>query len=513
MSEKITPKGWAIAPLGDICVEKVEQREPGDDAVPYIDIGSIDRGTKAIGELPHVTRTDAPTRARQSVRARDVLVSMTRPNLNAVALVPQNLDGAIASTGFDVLRPIEILSEWVFNRVRSHDFVAGVSEGLQGVVYPAIRPHDVRKHECPIPPLPEQKRIVEAIESYFSRLDDTVATLERVQRNLKRYRASVLKAAVEGRLVPTEAELARTEGRDYEPASALLHDGDREKSAQKKRAGRLWGAGVVPELHDVERAALPEGWCWAKVRDLGPVPGEVVQVGPMSMRSKDFAETGVTVLNVGCVQWGYIDESRAHRLPAPQAEKFGRYRVESGDVLFTRSGTVGRTAVARQQHSGSLITFHLLRARPSADRCLPEYLQIVFEGAPHVRRQTREASIGTTRAGFNTMLLALLDVPLPPLAEQRRIVDEVARLLSEVDDTRACVTRDLRRCARLRQSILKWAFEGKLADQDSSDEPASALLERIRLQTSASRQSASDADDRRRRRRGSRSSVRAKNPP
>lgn len=105
------PKGWAIAPLGDICVEKVEQREPGDDAVPYIDIGSIDRGTKAIGELQHVTRTDAPTRARQSVRAGDVLVSMTRPNLNAVALVPRHLDGAIASTGFDVLRPMEVLAE------------------------------------------------------------------------------------------------------------------------------------------------------------------------------------------------------------------------------------------------------------------------------------------------------------------------------------------------------------------------------------------------------------------
>ena len=73
-----------------------------------------------------------------------------------------------------------------------------------------------------MPPLREQQRIVEAIESYFTRLDDAVATLERVQRNLKRYRASVLKAAVEGRLVPTEAALAEQEGRDYEPASVLL---------------------------------------------------------------------------------------------------------------------------------------------------------------------------------------------------------------------------------------------------------------------------------------------------
>jgi type I restriction enzyme, S subunit len=222
VSRSNTPKGWGVAPLGDICVDKVEQCEPGNDAVPYIDIGFIDRGTKVIGELQPIVRANAPTRARQSVRAGDVLVSMTRPNLNAVALVPRHLDGAIASTGFDVLRPIEVLSEWVFLRVRSHDFVADVSKNLQGVVYPAIRPHDVRKHECPVPPLPEQQRIVEAIESYFTRLDDAVATLERVQRNLKRYRASILKAAVEGRLVPTEAELACAEDRDYEPASVLL---------------------------------------------------------------------------------------------------------------------------------------------------------------------------------------------------------------------------------------------------------------------------------------------------
>jgi len=271
MNESGAPKGWAIAPLGDICVEKVEHREPGESAVPYIDIGSIDRDTNAVGELQQVTRANAPTRARQSVRAGDVLVSMTRPNLNAVALVPRHLDGAIASTGFDVLRPMEVLPEWIFNRVRCHDFVADMSEGLQGVVYPAIRPHDVRKHKCPIPPLPEQKRIVEVTESHFTRLDDAVATLKRVQRNLKRYRASVLKAAVEGRLVPTEAELARAEGREYEPVSVLLK---RILSERRGRGHEAGGRGNYPEPvapDTTDLPDLPEGWCWATVDAVGDV--------------------------------------------------------------------------------------------------------------------------------------------------------------------------------------------------------------------------------------------------
>ena len=182
---------------------------------------------------------------------------------------------------------------------------------------------------------------------------------------------------------------------------------------------------------------------------------------------------------------GHIDEAKANKLPELEARKFDRYRVKSGDVLFTRSGTVGRSAVAGQQQNGSLITFHLLRVRPSPDKCTPQYLQIVFEGAPHIRRQTREACIGTTRAGFNTMLLARLDVPLPPLAEQQRIVVEVEKLLSEADACKATVSRTIRRCARLRQAVLKWAFEGKLVDQDPGDEPADLLLTRIRTERDA----------------------------
>jgi type I restriction enzyme S subunit len=113
---------------------------------------------------------------------------------------------------------------------------------------------------------------------------------------------------------------------------------------------------------------------------------------------------------------------------------------------------------------------------------------MVFEGAEHVRRQTRDASIGTTRAGFNTNLLAELDVPLPPLAEQDRIIAEVERRLSVVDVLGMAVEASLKRAERLRQAILRRAFEGRLvpteaelAQREGRDyEPASALLERIK---------------------------------
>ena len=128
----------------------------------------------------------------------------------------------------------------------------------------------------PIPPLLEQHRIVAEIETQFTRLEAGVAALKRAQANLRRYRASVLKAACEGRLVPTEAELARAEGRDHEPASELIAGGHIQPKGRSRRAGRIWGAGVVPELSQAERERLPEGWAWLKVRDLGSDPEEVV---------------------------------------------------------------------------------------------------------------------------------------------------------------------------------------------------------------------------------------------
>ena len=110
-----------------------------------------------------------------------------------------------------------------------------------------------------LPPLEEQRRIVDTVDSYFKRLDDVVATLERVRRHLKRYRASILKAAVEGRLVPTEAELARAEGRDFEPASVLL---ERILTARRRRwevaeLARIKAAGKTPK-NDKWKAAYKE---------------------------------------------------------------------------------------------------------------------------------------------------------------------------------------------------------------------------------------------------------------
>ena len=206
--------------LGDLTAPKIDQSGPPKVAeFTYIDISSIDNKLKRIVDSKCLSAIAAPSRAKQRLQPGDVLVSMTRPNLNAVAIVSPDLKGAIGSTGFHVLRAVDgIESRWLLYAVQTHDFVEAMSSLVQGALYPAVRPKDIRAFGIEAPPFDEQQRIVAEIEKQFSRLDEGVANLKRVKANLKRYKAAVLKAAVEGKLTADW----RRQHPAVEPASKLL---------------------------------------------------------------------------------------------------------------------------------------------------------------------------------------------------------------------------------------------------------------------------------------------------
>ncbi|QLQ26048.1 MAG: hypothetical protein HZT41_15420 [Dechloromonas sp.] len=281
--------------LGGITEPKIDQSGPPPAGeFNYIDISSVDNKSKRIVDPKRLPVEGAPSRARQRLQAGDVLVSMTRPNLNAVALVPPELDGSIGSTGFHVLRARGNVSpQWLYYGVQTHQFVGAMSELVQGALYPAVRPKDIRAFDIALPDLDEQRRIVAEIEKQFSRLDEAVANLKRVKANLKRYKAAVLKAAVEGRLVPAEAELALREGRAFETAAEHLarFRGARAEGRHGRVSGEAWGNGATPDL-----PLLPPGWCWSNfeavadrvtVGHVGPMKDEYVAEGIPFLRSQN----------------------------------------------------------------------------------------------------------------------------------------------------------------------------------------------------------------------------------
>lgn len=458
--------------------------------VSYIDISAIDRDRKAIGSLEKVSKDSAPTRARQWVEAGDVLVSMTRPNLNAVALVPETLAGSVASTGFDVLRAQAGMAGWLFARVRSQAFVADICEGIQGVVYPAVRPQDIRQHCLPIPPLNEQRRILEALDSYLSRLDAAVESLTQAQTKLKAYRASVLKAAVEGRLVPTEAELAKAEGRSYEPADKLLERilVERRRAWEERQLADMKAKGKVPKddkwkakyeqpAAERETAPKPMGWVWTNMSSLivdGPQNGLYLP--------KDRYESGRPILRIDDYQVDWSSASTELQQVSLSEDEAARYSLRLGDIVLNRVNSpshLGKTMVVEERNLPALFESNMMRFQVSR-LVLPRYVNAYLCSIDGKARLTANAKWAVNQASINQRDVADTQVPLPPLGEQQRIVDEMEAQLAVADSAMKQVSGQLTRCARLRQAILKAAFEGRLVDQDPNDEPASELLARLR---------------------------------
>jgi type I restriction enzyme, S subunit len=334
----------------------------------------------------------------------------------------------------------------------------------------------------PLAPLPEQRRIVAEIEKQFTRLDAAVATLKRVQANLERARASVLKAAVEGRLVPTEAELARAEGRVYEPASVLLerileerkrkHD---EGQADAKRRAK-YKPPVAPDVEGLPE--LPEGWTWASVDQVS----WTIRYGTSAKCSSE--DLGVPVLRMGNIVEGRLIYEALKYLPADHDE-FPAQLLEPGELLFNRTNSVelvGKTAVFKGYPRPVACASYIIRVSLLTGMH-PDFLTYCIN-SPHGRTWIRDVvSQQVGQANVNGTKLRSHVFPLPPWHEQNRIVREVERRVSLNDVLARVVVRNLARCNRLRQSILKRAFEGKLVPQDPNDEPASELLARIQAQT------------------------------
>jgi type I restriction enzyme S subunit len=345
----------------------------------------------------------------------------------------------------------------------------------------------------PLPPRPEQHRIVEAIESYFTRLDDAVATLERVQRNLKRYRASVLKAAVEGRLVPTEAELARAEGRDYEPASVLLERilAERRRRWEENELAKMKAKGKTPKddkwkakyeqpagPNSDELPELPQGWGWSSLGELFEV-----RVGATPSRAKpEYWSGGIPWVSSGEVSFCRVKETR---------ETISEEGMRNSSTELNPAGSVllGMIGEGRTRGQAAILDLAACNNQNCAaiwvgDSGLPtEYVYYFLMQQYEI---TRTRGSGNNQPALNKTRVQSIPIPLPPLGEARRIVAAISEQISLIDLLERESSRAVIRGARLRQSILKWAFEGRLVDQDPTDEPASALLERIKVERSAS---------------------------
>ncbi|WP_296640229.1 restriction endonuclease subunit S [Thiobacillus sp. 65-1402] len=166
---------WLTAPLGDVCLPTL-QADParsGASTFRYVDIAGVDRDSKIISRAEALPCAEAPSRARKIIQTSDVLVSTVRPNLNAVALVSDDLDGEVASTGFSVLRanPVLLNPKYLFYWVQSREFIEYLVSNATGASYPAVTDGVVRRAPLPLASPKEQSRIIDLLdEAYRLRL-------------------------------------------------------------------------------------------------------------------------------------------------------------------------------------------------------------------------------------------------------------------------------------------------------------------------------------------------------
>ena len=177
---------WKKIAIGDV-VDSVKTWNPlrslRDDSFDYVDLSAIDQDSKTIIGVRKVVCGDAPSRARQLVVKGDVLVSTVRPNLNGVALVPEELDGATASTGFCVLRPRKDFLDgtYLFHWVKSPNFISDMVKKATGANYPAVSDRIISESQIPLPPLEEQRRIAEILDraqSLISKRREAIGQLD-----------------------------------------------------------------------------------------------------------------------------------------------------------------------------------------------------------------------------------------------------------------------------------------------------------------------------------------------
>ncbi len=482
-STKRLPAGWATATLPELIAPdglltdgdwvETKDQDPGG-AVRLTQLADVGDGVFRDRSHRFLTGERADELNCTYLVAGDVLIARMPDPLGRACLFPGSsrqcvtvVDVCIARPGGDTVEP-----KWMMHFINAPASRLAIEALQKGSTRKRISKANLCTIPIPVPPRREQSRIAAAIDSHTSRLDETVALLERVQRNLNRYRASVLKAAVEGRLVPTEAELARAEKRGYETACARV-----SATVAPPRPAR-WktrtkdvvvghGALSVGDPH----AALPEGWTRSPLVDVarmesGHTPsrarpewwgGEVPWIGIADARENDGKVICKTLQHTNA---GGLANSAARLLPA-------------GTVCVSRTASVGYVVVMGHDMATSQDFVNWI---PTA-AVTSDWLRVVFSAD---REALRRFGKGTVHKTIYFPEWLSVHVAIPPMQEQLRIVAEVDKLLSDAETIGATVAISIERCSRLRHSILKWAFEGKLVDQDPNDEPADALLARIR---------------------------------
>jgi type I restriction enzyme S subunit len=349
--------------IGDVTAPRTETRDPRvtpDETFEYVDISGIDRKEKIVANIKKLKGVDAPSRARKVIRAGDVLVSTVRPNLNAVALIQDELENQVCSTGFCVLRANpNVLPDYLFYFVRSSQFIRIVSGEVAGAMYPATSDQKVKEVRLPVPSLHEQHRIVD-----------------------------ILKRA----------------------------DGIRRLRNQAQDTARQLIPALFIEMFG-DPATNPKGW------PMGTIGDVITQAQYGTSKKAHENGAGLPVIRMGNVLTsGALDLERLKYVELNEKDQ-AKYKLETGDILFNRTNSkdlVGKTGVWNGSFEAVAASYFIV-ARADRSKILPTCLW-VYMNTPYMKRRLFDTARGAIgQSNINAKELKAFSIPLPPIELQEKL--------------------------------------------------------------------------------------------
>jgi type I restriction enzyme, S subunit len=344
-------------------------------------------------------------------------------------------------------------------------YLQAIEISTSSVTVRHLSSRDILKIPFPLPPYQEQNRIVAKLEQILSKVADCQARLEKIPKLLVRFRQSVLAAACSGRLTA-----------DWRDQISLPK---KERSTVVESAEIAFDKEAFPDI--------PSSWEFTSIEPILSKSRKGMKTGPFgsALKKEEHQISGIQVFGIENI--GEMEFRRGSKIfiTEQKAEELIEYEALPGDVLISRSGTVGEVCVVPEGIGEARISTNLMRIVLDNEVILPEFFCFLFNGSPFVLRQVEDMCKGSTRDFLNQTILKSMIFPLPPIVEQREIVNRVSGFFSYAEQLEARYRTAKANIDKLTQSILAKAFRGELVPQDPDDEPASVLLERIRAERDA----------------------------
>ncbi len=395
---------WQTKALGDVLV-KTETADPTrlpQTEFDYIDVSSVSNETLTIQETQRLKGKDAPSRARRLVKMNDVLFATIRPTLRRIAIVPDGLDGPICSTGYFVLRPKpQVDTRFVFYFLQTNSFMSEMEKLQKGASYPAVTEGDVRSQKLPVPPLPEQKRIVGILDEAFEGIATAKANAE---KNLKNARDLF------------ESQLQ----------SVFTQHG--------------------------------EGWAETT---LSKATGGIF-TGPFGslLHKSDYVQDGIPLVNPAHITETGFEPDLRKTVSETTARRLSNYTLRAGDIVIGRRGEMGRCALVTDAEDGWLCGTGSFFIK-SSSRCDPRYLVRLLRSSSCKRRLDKLAG-GAVMPNLSNADLGELRLYLPPIDRQKAVVEAIDALHAETHRLESIYQQKLAALDELRKSLLHQAFTGAI---------------------------------------------------